>query len=368
MNTVAASSALTHFFGPKNNWHLLMVTGIANLLIGCLRETTCADTLTCPTDSGARLDGGLNSRTELDSAARQGQTNAANRSSDAGSTSTTRAPLSTRVDDAGASISEDSGAAVNLEHDAGSGASLKPDASSAIETETSDASAASPDAGTDVSSWGVSHDAAMDGDANATVPVCGNGMLEQGEVCDDGAQAGDDLGDCNPACSGYYEKKYLRLSTGIVAGNFGGPEAADAACELEFGTGWKALIVGGGRRATSSPYLGDDAEDWVLHPYVHYYNWRDELVWRTDETPLLGARDGKQMNVYAPAFDDTTGHYPWTGFAPDWTTVPDSEADQQGTCNGWTSETGFGMFAKADLSQVFNDYCGSKWSLLCVEQ
>lgn len=134
-------------------------------------------------------------------------------------------------------------------------------------------------------------------------PYCGDGKKNGSEACDSGS-GNTDLGSCNPECSGFYEKKYLRTTnTSYVAGSIGGIAGADAKCAAEFGNGWKALIVGTGRRATVTPLVGDGAKDWVIHKYTHYYSYyADALLWRTDALPLLGVRNGKRENVYVDAF------------------------------------------------------------------
>ena len=198
-------------------------------------------------------------------------------------------------------------------------------------------------------------------------PFCGDAKVNGAEVCEPGAT--QDLGSCNAECSGFYEKKYIRPTSNVyAAGGLGGIAGADAKCALEFGTGWKALLVGGGRRATTTPLLGDNAQDWVIHKYTHYYSYvTGTLLWRTDALPLLGVRNGARVNVYADAFP-ATGNYPWSGWKSDWTTFPDT-TDYQGTCAGWTSTSaGWASFAFADLTQAASESCATSSFILCVEQ
>lgn len=254
---------------------------------------------------------------------------------------------------------EDASPATEAEDVSALDASPRADAEPPLDSsEPTDESDTTPDAGVPVEASTIDDEA-----------VCGDGLLQTPEVCDHGGSSATELGACNPECSGYYEKKYIRATSDMFSGALGGPAGADAVCVSEFGDGWKALLTGGDRRATVTPNLGDAALDWVLQPYTHYYNWDDALIWRTDETPLLGVRDGSRQNLYAPLFDDELGYHPWSGFRPDWTTVEDDEAQSVGNCLGWTDEgTAFGTFATPDLSDDFNDYCGSLWGLLCVEQ
>jgi cysteine-rich repeat protein len=207
--------------------------------------------------------------------------------------------------------------------------------------------------------------------ANRCVPPrCGDGRLTGSEKCDDGQNARTELGACNPECSGYYEKKFLRMTSGGGTGNLGGPKGADGLCQNEFGPNWKAMLVGGGRQATKTPYLGDGQVDWVVRKFTHYYSAEDKLVWRTDEVALLGVRDGRRANLYADAWGEAPAgapyDYPWGGYNTDWTTSPTS--DLTGTCLGWTSEAGSGAFPVKDLTFGASNPCTRRMPVLCVEQ
>ena len=141
-------------------------------------------------------------------------------------------------------------------------------------------------------------------------------------------------------------------------------------CAKEFGDGWKALLVGASRRATVTPCAGDQQLDWVIRKYTHYYNSSNELIWRTDGVSLLGVRDGKRVNTYAPAFP-SSGTYPWSGYKSDWTTFDDSSSatTYQGTCNSWTSVSGgWGSFIQPDLMNPASEACGATAFILCVER
>lgn len=194
---------------------------------------------------------------------------------------------------------------------------------------------------------------------------CGDGKRNGPEICDNGHTGATNLGACNPECSGYYEKKIIKATNELYSTNLGGPAGADAICLSEFGAGWKALIVGGGRRATLTPFKGDASQDWVIRKYTHYYNESSQLLWRTDDVPLLGVHDGKRETIYADAFSHP-GSYPWSGWANDWTTLPDDA--NGGTCGGWTNGTGMASFASTDLKFLANEGCGSQSFILCVEQ
>jgi hypothetical protein len=188
----------------------------------------------------------------------------------------------------------------------------------------------------------------------------GDGKVNGAEVCETSGIQSVDLGSCNAECSGFYEKKSIRpTSYNYPAGELGGIVGADAKCVLEFGPGWKELLVGGGRRATTTPFLGDDPKDWGIHKYTHYYSYfTGTLLWRTDAVPLLGVRNGSRVNVYADAFQ-TTGTYPWSGWQADWTTFLDTTPNQ-GTCAGWAStNAGWASFALPDLTPAASESCGS---------
>jgi hypothetical protein len=206
-------------------------------------------------------------------------------------------------------------------------------------------------------------------------PFCGDGVKNGSEKCDDKQAGKTDLGACNPECSGFYEKRTIKLTGEAYATDLGGPSGADKVCQKEFGAAWKALLVGGSRRATQAPLKGDGQQDWVLHKYTHYFNESGQLVWRTDDVALLGVRDGKWMSIYAAAYDATSGNYAWSGWNDDWTTVTSDDSNSRGTCNGWTTGgaldgpiTGWANFAKTGLTLYASEPCGRKGPLLCVEQ
>jgi Protein of unknown function (DUF1554) len=196
-------------------------------------------------------------------------------------------------------------------------------------------------------------------------PYCGDGTRNGAEVCDNGGTGATELGACNPECSGYYEKKIIKPTNQLYTTNLGGPAGADGVCQAEFGAGWKAFLVGGSRRATVTPFKGDGSQDWVIRKYTYYYNLSAELLWRTDDVPLLGVHAGMREAIYADVF--MAGNYPWTGWADDWTTLPDN--DSGGTCGGWTNvTTGNASFALPDLTFGANEICGSYSFILCAQQ
>jgi hypothetical protein len=198
---------------------------------------------------------------------------------------------------------------------------------------------------------------------------CGDGATNGPEACDNGGTGSTDLGACNPVCTGYYEKKIIKPTIGFYSTDLGGPSGADAICQAEFGSAWKAFLVGGSRRATVTPLAGDGQQDWVIQKYTHYYNTRDEFIWRTDDLALLGVRNGMRLTTYANPFD-AVGSYPWTGWESDWTTVAEDPNIPRGTCLGWTSTDPAwrASFCLPDLTHGATELCGGTSFILCVQQ
>jgi cysteine-rich repeat protein len=67
--------------------------------------------------------------------------------------------------------------------------------------------------GVDANDAGSGIDAEVEGGADATEPVCGNGVVEEGEVCDDGNTTSEGEGGCLADCSAVQE-----CGDGIVNG------------------------------------------------------------------------------------------------------------------------------------------------------
>jgi hypothetical protein len=208
-------------------------------------------------------------------------------------------------------------------------------------------------------------------ESDSGASCCGDGAVTGNERCDQGSSRRTELGDCNPECSGFYEKKFLR-HTGLdfYPGNLGGPIGADQICRSKFGAGYKALIVGGGRRATETALRGDGQTDWVLRKFTHYFNEQNALVWRTDSTALLGVQEGQRVNLFADVFGFSNQTYPWGGYDTNWMTIKDNPASFVGTCQGWTtsSQNAWGNFPLTDLRSGASEPCSTSQPLLCVEQ
>lgn len=215
-----------------------------------------------------------------------------------------------------------------------------------------------------------------DGGRCTAPPTCGDGIRNGTEICDGGRARPTAVGSCNPECTGFYEERSILLTRSSYLTNLGGVAGADAICVAEFGSGYKALIVGGGRRASVTPFLGDAQQDWVLRKYTHYLNSDGALIWRSDEVALLGASGGRRQQQFADLWSPNEGIYPLAGFNDDWTTLPDSPSSQVGTCNGWSTNdsanftrwAGIQLPRLADVRTGTGQPCGRDGPLLCVEQ
>jgi len=207
-----------------------------------------------------------------------------------------------------------------------------------------------------------------------TPPVCGDGIRSGSELCDGGRPGSTVVGACNPECTGFYEERSILITRNSYPTDLGGVAGADAKCVAEFGPGFKAMIAGGGRRASVTPFLGDGQQDWVLHKYTHYLNSDGALIWRTDDIALLAASGGRRQAQFADLWSPNTGIYPWAGLQDDGTTFADSPTSQLGTCNGWTTNdnASFTRWASFFVQRIdrltSGEPCGDTGLLLCVEQ
>ena len=179
----------------------------------------------------------------------------------------------------------------------------------------------------------IGHDAhCLDG---CVLNVCGDGELDPGiEACDDGEDANVlEVGACAPDCSRTIVEKEIVGSATLGGGNFGGSPIAfaDSQCDV----GYSAMfVVPGLREASSSPFAGDGALDWVLQPYTAYVRFDGELVWITDESALLGVREGASQPLETPLFEAGSASTRFiTGMSDDWTSI------NSDNCNGWTSSS-----------------------------
>ena len=162
-------------------------------------------------------------------------------------------------------------------------------------------------------------------------PFCGDGTRQPAqEACDDGTNAGATTGECVDCLGLVTQELTIRdSSTGSSDGRFGSGDViafADGLC-AHLGNYQAMFADGVGRRATTTPYVGNGQLNWVLHAFTAYYNIMGEHVWTTDDSALLGVRDGAPAPLLH-AIDSTNAV--WTGMSADHTTTTDS-------CIGWTS-------------------------------
>jgi hypothetical protein len=165
---------------------------------------------------------------------------------------------------------------------------------------------------------------------------CGNGVVEDGENCDDGVNAGADVGDCAPDCSTEVEIREIVLSSELFTGDLAGAgpgsviENADDGCPF----GYRAMFADGADRIASvTANTGDGQVDWVLRPWTAYVNEDGDLLAITDAAALLGVHDGVFANL-TNAIDPGNNGGTWTGLNQDWTAMPANE-----NCNNWTNAT-----------------------------
>jgi hypothetical protein len=203
-------------------------------------------------------------------------------------------------------------------------------------------------------------------------PVCGNGMVEGEEVCDDGPMPELMPGACAPDCSKVIDVKHAVLGNWIVSTNFGNnPVAyADSTCPI----GYNAMFAYGNLRvATTGAWQTVDAVDWPIQRYTAYVNNQDELLWVTDDTRMLAIRDGQKQSPLNPLYTCDPiciDQRMVNGMADDGTTAVSDN------CNGWTSTDGnlnfsvgefFGFDLNDSLVACAADTAGSQ-RFLCIEQ
>lgn len=200
-------------------------------------------------------------------------------------------------------------------------------------------------------------------------PECGNGIVEQGEQCDDG-QIEPAPDKCSPDCQAMIVKKRIFAFNAMIKGDFMKPQNADGACQDHAsGAGlegdYKALVSDGETRVGSvQPWDGQATDDWPLHSYTAYFNVDQQLVWITLERPLLGAGpDNEGFALLHPITADNQ-YAVWTGLKSDWLSGPN--------CNKWAGldEAIAGKPYKLEgfLDAANASPCANKWGLICVQQ
>jgi hypothetical protein len=166
-------------------------------------------------------------------------------------------------------------------------------------------------------------------------PSCGDGTVDEGEVCDDGTNAGAAPGDCAPDCSAVVQEKIIRLSQDPALPDFaaGQPsfvDAADAMCP----NGYLAMIADGTNRVASlAAYMGNGQVDWPIQPWIRYVNPDGATVWTTTALRLLGVSDDNQWVGLENPVTDASLTTAFTSMVQDYTTSPLN-------CLGFSTATG----------------------------
>ncbi len=160
---------------------------------------------------------------------------------------------------------------------------------------------------------------------------CGNGIVDVGEACDDGNVVGGD--GCSATCVVESGSRYVFVSSAQFTGNMGGLAGADAQCQ--------ALASAAGLPGTYMAWLGDGTQSPATRfspsnePYVLpdgtviANNWADltngDLAHPIDMTEQMGP---------TPIGTTSCGG---GGFPTVWSNVDQSGANAgTGHCNGWT--------------------------------
>ena len=216
---------------------------------------------------------------------------------------------------------------------------------------------------------------------NCSSNECGDGLVAGEEACDEGEENGRGDGDCAPDCSTVVSTKVIRLNilnSTNMDGDMGGgdaPSVLDQGCVDSGLAGYRAMFADGvARRASSTPNVGDGQIDWVLAPWTRYVNSLGAVVWTTDETALLGVDGGAIVALEAP-IDTTGGLGPGavvTGMAENWV------AHDGNMCNESSSASPTNFRATADPSATLNGAylddnagavnCSIALKYYCVEQ
>ncbi len=157
------------------------------------------------------------------------------------------------------------------------------------------------------------------------VAICGDGIVEGDEACDEPPQPTVD--GCTPQCAAVPTRR-VELSASFTGDLGEDPVAfADEACP----DGYKAMFAfGDSRRATTQPWGAQGSVDWVLAPYTAYTRADGTLLWVTDDVPLLGVRNHSSQPLLAPLVA-TLGLGFMTGMRDDWRTL------EGGDCAGWST-------------------------------
>jgi hypothetical protein len=210
----------------------------------------------------------------------------------------------------------------------------------------------------------------LDPSTGDVVPECGNGLVEDGEQCDEALN--EPMPEkCSPDCQALIGKKRIFAFNAMFKGNFMNLDVADAACteaasDLGLDGTFKALISDGDQRIGSvASYDGKASPDWPLHPYTAYFNTDNELVWITLKRPLLGVGFENQGLPLPHAIQPDANYPVWTGLQADWISGPN--------CGAWTGEAQNAIAGKPYKTDIYIDAagylsCEIAMGLICVQQ
>jgi cysteine-rich repeat protein len=228
-----------------------------------------------------------------------------------------------------------------------------------------DASTANPSSSEGPGGTGETGESSSAGDdtisaTTSPIPVCGDGVVEGDETCDDMNDIPDD--GCNNVCA---RDSVVFMTSEHYTGDVNGLAGADQRCRM------LAAIAGLRRFETFRAWLStaeESAADRLLHSRGRYVlvnglvvaeNW-DELVSGTLLAPIDVDENSQTHGDY----------FAWTG------TLADGQpAFDAGFCNGWTVNTdvtggGAGVTLHVDATWSFAHQEGCQVSnhIYCIEQ
>ena len=160
--------------------------------------------------------------------------------------------------------------------------------------------------------------------------------------------------------------RFIFVTNSSYPGDLGGISGADTKCNADAnkpnGSTYKAMLVGGTRRACSTVNCSGGASehlDWVLYPNTTYIR-SPGLVTIGTTNATVGIFPFSLTNAFG-----TSGSFTWTGMTTAW--------QNNSTCSVWTSIVASGTYG-IDSSTTTSALsfgtgtCGSGSRLYCVEQ